>query len=48
MRAAEKALHVATGDLGEVHPALVRDDDAMVTDGAKQPAGEGTGARARL
>ncbi len=48
MRAAEKALHVAAGDLGEVRPALVRDDDAMVTDGAKQPAGECTGARARL
>ena len=40
MRAAEEALDVAPGDRSEVRPALIRYDDALVTDGAKQPAGE--------
>lgn len=46
VRAAEVALHVLLGDLGEVLAALVGVQHALVADGAQQEAAEGAGAHA--
>ena len=48
VRAAEVALHVLLGDLGEVLAALVGVQHALVADGAQQEAAERAGADARL
>ena len=48
VRAAEVALHVLLGDLGEVGAALVAVQHALVADGAQQEGAERAGADARL